>query len=159
MRKRLYLALWIASSLIIGASAGYFYRDRSADLASYDSSLVDVSMKVLMMDALQNRKYDVLESALASDIEGGMSRMILLYDRYKFNEAERLRCAVTRKARVLYENKKILASREKLEELEYPYGQVTTYLASTCEGKPSHDNWTEVNKPTIESYQLTGQLV
>lgn len=147
MKKRIYLALLIAGSLLLGATAGYFYRDRSADLASYDSSLVDLSMKVLMMDALQHKKYDVLEGALASDIEGGISTMVLLYDRYKFNEAERVRCAVTRKVRVLYENKKILASREKLEELDYPYGQVTTYLASNCEGKPSHDNWTAVNKP------------
>jgi hypothetical protein len=73
--------------------------------------------------------------------------MVLLYDKHKFSEGEYVRCVVTRKARALYEKKKILVSREKLEELDYPYNQVKAYFESNCEGKPSHDDWTAVDKP------------
>ncbi len=147
MKNRFYLILLSVGLLALGLFIGYFYRDRSANFASYDSNLADLSMAILMMDALQHKKFDVLESALAAEIEGKTSEMVLLYDKYKFNEGDYVRCVVTRKARALYENKKILVSRGKLEDLDYPYNQVKTYFESSCEGKPSHDNWTEVNKP------------
>lgn len=141
MKKWLYLTLSGITLLALGASAGYFYRDRSAVFAIYDSNLADLSMPIFMMDALQNKNYDVLENLLASDIEGRTSMMVLLFDKHKFKEGEYVRCAVTRKARALYENKKILASREKLEELDYPYTEVTEYFKSNCEGNPSHSDW------------------
>lgn len=153
MKKRFYLIVLSVGLLALGASIGYFYRDRSVDFASYDRHLFDLSMTILMMDALQHKKYDVLENALVANIEGGTSGMVLLYDSHKFHEVERLRCAVTRKVRALYEKKKILVSREKLEELGYPYDQVKAYIESNCEGQPSHDDWTSVNKPTKEKKQ------
>jgi hypothetical protein len=150
MKRRLYLIVLSVGSLALGASIGYFYRDRSAEFASYDRHIFDLSMTVLMSDALRHKKYDLLEKYVAAEIERATSGMVLLYDRYKFHERELLRCAVTRKARVLYENKKILVSREKLEELDYPYDQVKAYFESNCEGQPSHDDWTAVGKPTKE---------
>lgn len=148
MKKTLSLILLGIALLILGMSAGYFYRDRSAKFESYDNHVVNLSIPILMMDALQHKKYDVLENILASDIEGKTSGMVLLYDKYRFVEGEYLRCVVTRKLRALYEKKKIFVSREKSEELGHPYDQVKTYLESNCEGKPSHDDWTTVNKPT-----------
>lgn len=150
MKKRFYLVLLSVGLFALGTLVGYFYRDRSAVFAIYDGHLFDLSMTILMIDALQHKKYDVLEKALVAKIEGGTSGMVLLYDEHRFKEGEYLRCVVTRKARALYEKKKILMSREKLEELDYPYEQVTAYFASNCEGKPSHDDWTEVNKPAKE---------
>ena len=150
MKKRLYLILLSVGLLALGASLGYFYRDRSANFMVYDKNLADLGIPIFMMDALQHKKYDALENLLVADIEGRTSMMVLLYDKYKFKEGEYVRCVVTRKARALYEKKKILVSREKLEEIGYPYDQVTAYLASNCEGKPSHDDWTEINKPAKE---------
>ena len=106
-------------------------------------------MTISLMDAFRYKEYDILETILAGKLEGETSWMVLLYDKYKFNErGEYLRCALTRKVRVLFENKKIFASPERLEYLDYD--QVKTYLDSNCAGKPSHDNWNAVNKPTKE---------
>ena len=151
MKKRFYLVLLAVGLLALGAFLGYFYRDRSANFAVYDSNLAGLGTTILIMDALQHQKYDILENILAADIEGKTSGMVLLYDKYKFSEGEYIRCVVTRKARVLYEKKKILVSRQKLEELGYPYDQVKAYFASNCEGKPSHDDWTTVDRSTKAS--------
>lgn len=132
--------IWLA----VGVSIGYFYRDRSADFARYDRSLFEMNMTILMIDALKHKKYDMADHILAGHIEGIASLMIPLYNRYKFHQGELLRCAVTRKTRVLYDEKKILSSRKELEEINYPYREVTEYLGSNCEGKPSHDDWTDL---------------
>ncbi len=144
MKKRLFLIVMSMIWLALGASIGYFYRDRSADFARYDRSLFEMSMTILMIDSLKQKKYDMVENLLADNIEGVASLMVPLYNRYKFHQGELLRCAVTRKVRALYDEKKILSSREKLEEIDYPYREITEYLGSNCEGKPSHNDWTDV---------------
>jgi uncharacterized membrane protein len=150
MKKRIFVIVMSVIWLTIGASVGYSYRDRSAYFVLYDRSLSDMSMMVHMMDALKQKKYDVVERLVVGYMEGVASMMIPLYNKYEFHQGELIRCAVTRKARVLYEEKKILSSREELEELGYPYREVTEYLVSNCEGKPSHDDWTALGKSTEE---------
>lgn len=142
IRRRLFGVILSIGALALAMSIGYLYRDRSADLAIYDRHLFGLSMMVLMSDALEHENYDTLRKLLTAEIERGISGMVHLYDKHEFSDGKRVRCAVTRKVRVLHKKHKILLSREELEELEYPYDQVIEYLDSNCKGSPSHEDWT-----------------
>lgn len=144
MKKRIYMILLSLALLALGLSLGYFYRDRSANFERYDRYLQELTTNIFLMDAFRHKEYGILETILAGKLESGTSWMVLLYDENKFNDrGEYLRCTITRKVRVLFEDKKIFASPERLEYLDYD--QVKTYLDTNCAGKPSHDNWNSVN--------------
>lgn len=145
MKRLIYRILLGLGLVTLGASLGYFYRDRSANEQAYENQVASLGIPILMMDALQDKKYKLAEEILASNIEAKTSNMVFYYDKYKFSEGKYGRCAVTRRLRELYDKKKIFGSRQKSESRGVLYTEVMAYFASNCKGKPSRDDWTATN--------------
>lgn len=127
----------------VGTLGGYFYRDRQIAFDRFDSALLALSVSIYMIDAINSGKSAEAKSSLLADVEGNISKVAQLYDKHHFSDRERVRCAVTRKIRTLYEAKEILQSTENLAAMNYPLSEVTDYLQKNCAGSPSHQDWSE----------------
>ena len=142
--KRTLVAVFIVLGIAgAGVVAGYYYRDREVAFDKFDTALFDLSLSIYMVNAIDAGKSSEIKSSLLADVEGNISKVVQLYNQHRFSDRERIRCAVTRKVRALYEAKAILQSTANLEAMNYPTGEVTAYLRGNCAGPPSHEDWSK----------------
>ena len=142
--KRTLVAVFIVLGIAgAGVVAGYYYRDREVAFDKFDTALFDLSLSIYMVNAIDAGKSSEIKSSLLADVEGNISKVVQLYNQHRFSDPERIRCAVTRKVRALYEAKAILQSTANLEAMNYPTSEVTAYLRGNCAGPPSHEDWSK----------------
>lgn len=118
---------------------GFWYGQRESDRELYNVLLQDVSNTILLRDAISSGNAEEVLPLTTSSIESDFAQLIVLYNRYSFEEREHIRCAISRRVRKLKETGAILADESNLEY--YPIEVVNEYLNGNCPGSPSHDNW------------------
>jgi hypothetical protein len=139
---RLRNVIYIGFSLVLASLAyyfGYFCGVQEYDQFHYDRSLMSLSNNILIFDAIQIKDFDSAKPIIVSAIESDFAAMVTLYNKYGFNNAEHLRCAVSRRFRLLKEEGVVLSDVNSREE--YPITLVNKYVVNECPGAPSHSNW------------------
>jgi hypothetical protein len=139
---RLRNVICIVFSLALASLAyywGYLCGAQELDQFHYDSSLMSLSNNILIFDAIQIKDFDSVKPVIVSAIESDFAAMVTLHKKYEFNNTEHLRCAVSRRFRLLKEEGEVLSDVNSREE--YPITLVNKYVVNECPGAPSHNNW------------------
>jgi len=129
-------------TVVIAISAyywGYLCGKQGVDSASYDQAIMSLSNNILIYDSIVIDKSKEIKPVIISSIESDFAKMVELYQENQFKQAEGLRCAISRRFRVLKQKNEILFNPDAV--VEYPLMLVSNYLDKECMGEPSHANW------------------
>jgi hypothetical protein len=139
---RLRNTIYIVFSLVLASFTyywGYLCGIQELDQFHYDRSLTSLSNNILTFDAIQIKDFDSVKPVVVSAIESDFAAMVALYTEHGFNSTEHLRCAISRRFRLLKEEGEVLSDVNLGEE--YPITLVSKYIKNECVGAPSHKNW------------------
>lgn len=142
---------FLVITIVISAASyywGYYCGERDKYSFSYDNALLKLSNNLLIRDSLLVDKKKQAKQLLDAQIKLDFAIVVDLYKRFDFKRSEYLRCVVTRKIRYLQEQKELFSNIKMLNGEGYPVTKVNSYLASNCEGPPSHVNWSTMEKNT-----------
>lgn len=141
MKIRHIISYFLVLLIISGITYYWGYRCGVQELnqSKYDQSLINLTNSIMFYNAIKINDYEKITPMVISYIESNFADMATIYHEYEFKNTEHLRCAVSRRFRVLRESDEVLSSKNNLED--YPIEVVNEYIEKECPGEPSHNNW------------------
>ena len=115
---------------------GYLCAKKENNYREYDDANIRLANSIVMLDAVSLKKNDVANKFILLNLESDFELMVSLYEANGYQGNEYMRCVVSRRIRSLKEKKLIFVD-------DVPWG-VSLYLDKECMGKPSHENWMQL---------------
>jgi hypothetical protein len=130
---------------IAGGFIGYNLNKYSSEANLYHTELNELSHLMIAIDASTSGSNEVLNSTLIGMAESSFSQMVFYFPKIKNEQSSRVRCALTRKIRILEQQNLIYQKVIGGYYRENPIPEeVLNYLNTKCVGDPSHSNWSNI---------------
>jgi hypothetical protein len=124
-------------ALIVGSYYwGYVCGQQQIDAIRFESAIIEAGNEQLILDMIAAEQFSEASELLMAKFENNVSLMISLFEKYNSNEAEYIRCAVSRRVRKGLEENLTFKNREAAE-----LKAINQYLAQECLGEPSRASW------------------
>lgn len=154
-----YLSLIVL--VVIFTIAGYFYgyhvAEKSSFSAKYDDLQLSLTAEVMTYDAIENGNGKLAVPMVLSVISSDFAKMVELYDMGQREQSDYVRCAITRKLRVLKGKGVVFSGEVAAADWGDALAPIEKYLASECPGRPSHADWSEPDKLRKEDQLRSGE--
>ena len=149
--KKAALIVMMITLTIASYSYGYYISYQSNLSEKYDDLHLNLTGELMIYDAIINGNGELAVPVILSMISSEFAKMAELYSIGQTEKSKLVRCAVTRKMRVLKDKGIVFSGKTAETDWGSKLILVEEYLASECLGEPSHDDWSEPDRKSREN--------
>ena len=151
MIKKLALIMVMIILPITSYFYGYYINCQNYLSEKYDSFHLNLSGEIMIYDAIVNGNGELAIPVILSMISSDFANLVELHNMGQKEVSKLVRCAVTRKIRVLKHKGIVFSGDKSSVDWGDKLVMIDKYMLTECLGEPSHYDWSDLERKKREA--------